>query len=104
MDDNGTNKDDTFDPARRRLCPDGACVGLIGDDGKCSVCGRTEAQAEAGEAALARDFDDVDARPTGEGASDEGGFDSKRRLCDDGTCVGVIGDDGTCHVCGRRAE
>ena len=24
----------------RELCPDGACVGLIGSDGKCKVCGR----------------------------------------------------------------
>jgi hypothetical protein len=25
----------------RQLCPDGACTGLIGPDGKCKVCGRT---------------------------------------------------------------
>jgi hypothetical protein len=24
---------------RREVCPDGACVGVIGDDGVCSVCG-----------------------------------------------------------------
>jgi hypothetical protein len=24
----------------RKLCPDGACVGVIGDDNKCRVCGR----------------------------------------------------------------
>jgi len=28
-----------FDP-KRRLCPDEACVGVIGSDGECSVCGR----------------------------------------------------------------
>ncbi len=27
------------DPGRE-LCPDGGCVGLIGDDGRCKVCGR----------------------------------------------------------------
>jgi hypothetical protein len=27
----------------RKLCPDGGCVGLIGDDGKCNVCGRSAA-------------------------------------------------------------
>ena len=28
----------------RKVCPDGACIGVIGDDGLCKVCGRTEAQ------------------------------------------------------------
>jgi hypothetical protein len=30
-------------------------------------------------------------------------FNPRRRLCDDGSCVGVIGPDGVCGVCGRRA-
>jgi hypothetical protein len=82
-----------FDPTSRRLCADGSCVGVVGDDGKCKVCGRTEAQAAAGE--------ELEEAP----ASDaDGGFDTKRRLCDDGSCVGVIGDDGKCKVCGRRAD
>jgi hypothetical protein len=25
----------------RRLCPDGACTGLLGPDGKCKECGRS---------------------------------------------------------------
>jgi hypothetical protein len=130
--------DDTFDPARRKLCPDGACVGVLGDDGVCRVCGRTEAQAAAGEEApgaatadfdtgpdLGRDAIDGDA-PAGDSAaggfgdsaaggfgdsaaggfgdSAAGGFDPNRRLCDDGSCVGVVGADGVCAVCGRRAE
>lgn len=34
---------DTFDPADRQLCPDGACTGLVGSDGKCRECGRPAA-------------------------------------------------------------
>jgi hypothetical protein len=102
--------DETFDPSRRKLCPDGACVGVIGDDGLCRVCGRTEAQAAAGEDAPGAASSDFDAggdviggdASTGEPAAD--GFDPNRRLCDDGTCVGVVGADGVCAVCGRRAE
>ncbi|HVZ71201.1 MAG TPA: hypothetical protein VHJ20_02400 [Polyangia bacterium] len=90
---------ETFDPTKRRLCADGACVGLIGDDGKCNVCGRTEEQAAAGEAPIVTD--DLLAA---EGGATDGGFDAKRRLCDDGSCVGVIGEDGTCRVCGRHAD
>lgn len=26
----------------RRICPDGACIGIIRDDGRCSVCGRSD--------------------------------------------------------------
>lgn len=28
----------------------------------------------------------------------------ERQLCSDGSCIGVIGDDGTCRVCGKKAE
>jgi len=24
----------------RKVCPDGACIGVIGEDGRCKVCGR----------------------------------------------------------------
>jgi hypothetical protein len=27
----------------------------------------------------------------------------ERKLCDDGACVGVIGDDGLCTVCRKRS-
>jgi hypothetical protein len=101
---------DVFDPTRRRLCADGACVGVIGADGRCGECGRTEAQAAAGEEPAPQDARGLDDGPEADDAEAEGasvaadGFDPKRRLCDDGACVGVIGDDGACRVCGRRAS
>jgi len=84
-----------FDP-NRRLCPDGACVGVIGADEKCTVCGRTAAAAAAGEEAPEAE---AAAAPAGE----DGGFDPTRRLCEDGSCVGLIGSDGVCNVCGKPA-
>jgi len=33
---------------------------------------------------------------------DEPAFDPNRQLCPDGACVGLIGPDGTCNVCGQR--
>lgn len=96
-----------FDPTRRRLCADGACVGVVGDDGLCSECGRTEAQAAAGEAPPPFE---ASAGPSAPDAADGAGgvsvgFDpTTRRLCDDGACVGVVGDDGVCRACGRRSE
>ena len=35
----------------RKLCPDGACLGVLGPDGRCSVCARTEREAADGEPA-----------------------------------------------------
>jgi hypothetical protein len=94
-----------FDPNNRRLCPDGACVGLIGPDGTCTVCGRTAAAAAAGEDAPERESPESAEGPTSTGglSAESGGFDPNRRLCDDGSCVGLIGPDGTCTVCGQRA-
>jgi hypothetical protein len=110
-DDQASASDEAFDPTRRKLCADGSCVGVLGDDGVCRVCGRTEAQAAAGEEVpeirgLGQGPGEARHEGRGEGAEagDGGGFDSSRRLCDDGSCVGVVGDDGVCRVCGRRAQ
>ncbi len=104
-----------FNP-KRRLCPDGSCVGVLGPDGRCSVCRRSagetgdssaeasrEARAEA-RADRVEDGDAGDARSAVAGEGVTSGFDPNRRLCDDGSCVGVVGADGVCGTCGRRAE
>ena len=88
----------TFDP-NRQLCPDGSCVGVLGPDGLCNVCGRPEGasadddlESAAGPASSSSDL------------GGPGGFDPTRRLCDDGSCVGVVGPDGSCGTCGRKAD
>jgi hypothetical protein len=90
-----------FDP-HRRLCPDGSCVGVMKSDGTCSVCGRdgsgvAAASADETEALAADDGVEVGVSESG----GTGGFDPSRRLCDDGSCVGVIGAEGRCGVCGQ---
>ena len=105
---------DKFDPSRRRLCPDGSCVGLLDDSGRCKECGRTASgKVEAVGAPTVDDSDDVgfdadvESSPDQEPAQDQdelaasGGFDPNRKLCLDDTCVGVIGPDGKCGVCGQ---
>lgn len=103
-----------FDPGSRRLCPDGTCVGLVGADGRCAVCGREGGPAPARgavprptpiDAGRASDAPDPLSAVSGSRGADpnpsEEGFDTNRKLCDDGTCVGVVGADGRCLVCGR---
>jgi hypothetical protein len=85
-----------FNP-NRRLCPDGSCIGVMKDDGHCSVCGRdAQGVAAVGAEALQEALEET--ADAGDGAS---AFDANRRLCEDGSCVGVIGPDGRCGVCGQ---
>jgi hypothetical protein len=101
--------DDTaFNPSRR-LCPDGACVGII-SGGKCTICGA--ADEAGGYGAAAETTADTTPRaeqlgddPSPANPSEEGGFpvpfDPNRRLCSDDNCIGVIGQGDRCSVCGK---
>jgi hypothetical protein len=102
--------------SHRRLCPDGACIGVIGDDGRCRVCGRATSGEEAPAGFVARgQNEDVDGDEdededggqkvaAGAAAKTAGAFDPNRRLCPDGSCLGVLGADGICNVCGQKAD
>ena len=98
--------EDSFNPSQRRLCPDGSCVGLLGSDGRCKVCGTLAPNGDGvivNPPALPTPEPEIDAEPepaTAPGA--EATFDPKRRLCPDEACIGVIGSDSKCSVCGRR--
>jgi hypothetical protein len=117
----------------REVCPDGGCVGVIGADGTCKVCGRVsptwDNERERGMVVdgadpgldPAGDDDDDDEDDDLEDGDDEGDEDgdedgddeeassgdeqewSQRKLCPDGACVGVIGAGGICTVCGKSA-
>jgi hypothetical protein len=71
-------------------CP--ACEETLPEGSKyCCWCGQQiapEADAELADAAAEGD--------------DEGTIDfDSRKLCSDGTCIGVIGPDGRCKECGK---
>ncbi len=139
----------------RRLCKDGACIGVIGPDGKCKVCGTPAGRGTPAPApmttaptpatAVAADDDDDDGDDDETDADDDGDDDGddddetdgddegadaeltaaaadlaavaspdavaklptaedlERKLCPDGACVGVIGADGHCKLCGKAA-
>ncbi len=120
---------------QRQLCPDGGCVGVIGPDGTCKVCGHAapnwgderkrglidppegpdededdddETEGDdlaANEADYDREDDEEDDHhEDGVAASPSPSEWSARRLCPDGACIGLIGPDGKCRVCGRAAS
>ena len=99
---------------RREVCPDGACIGVIGDDGMCKVCGRavpnwdndrlrglvaSEPAAEDDEEEEEEADDAADEVAASDGDASDPDWD-RRELCSNGACVGVIGEGGVCTVCG----
>lgn len=110
----------------RRLCPDGGCVGVVGPSGACTTCGKVDPEAvrdaaraaakaeaaaedgdegrEGGEGEDAgddRDGDPSSVAAAGKDEGDEGDEWQRRRLCDDGACIGVV-LDGRCTTCGTK--
>lgn len=105
--------DDEWD--QRILCSDGDCIGIIGADGRCKVCGLSHAgerpslpasatgpfdtEASAGDQSAAeKNFCRDD--PVVETSASDDSWD-QRTLCIDGNCIGVVGPDGRCKECGK---
>ena len=121
--------DEAFDPDKRELCADGMCVGVIGRDGRCKVCGKQgtgKVATPAAEGSPRREQDVAADAPKGSSSSDEwrplsvppgdlpAGATSKsadrpdwereRVPCPDGMCTGIIGRNGRCGTCGKPAD
>ena len=89
--DSSNDQTEEFDAVHRSLCPDGNCTGLIGDDGRCKICGlREDGLLESSSSA------EMNSEP-----SDS--FEQDRELCSDGNCTGLLGPDGRCKVCGKSS-
>ena len=100
---------------QRILCSDGNCIGIIGSDGRCKECGRAydgELPATEEDLAAVGDEDAAVVEPEAADAAegdeeqfadaDASGNDwDDRTLCVDGNCIGVVGPDGRCKVCGK---
>ncbi len=108
-------RQDEIDFAHRILCPDGSCIGVVGPDGRCKVCGTfagndvlRQLEADGGVPATATAAVDdaaADGEPEGEAGAEpdadaDADFLAERELCPDGNCIGVIGANGRCKVCG----
>jgi hypothetical protein len=90
----------------RRLCADGNCIGVIGKDGKCGICGRPGNGNTGFQSLPEQPVDEGDSfskapEPPGEENTPLPDLDwENRKLCKDGNCIGVIGEDGKCRICG----
>lgn len=104
---------------QRTLCPDDTCIGVLGPDGRCCLCGlrgdlsrpqhfgppissppvedEAEADLAPAEAAEAADSSGSNAEPPG----DEDDF-VRRELCPNDSCIGVLSATGSCPLCGSQ--
>jgi hypothetical protein len=100
---------------KRRLCPDGNCIGVIGPDGRCRECDLPCDETGTSPVSPALDEyagDDGDEFSDEEAADEEAAPESgirdsdweNRILCADGNCIGTIGPDGRCRECGKSLE
>ncbi len=94
---------------RRQLCPDGGCTGVINATGVCGTCGRAAPnwgderkrglRNPTDAPPIVKDEDDIaPSAPAALGAMADWGT---RRLCLDGSCIGVIDTNNKCKVCGK---
>jgi hypothetical protein len=101
-----------FDLKKRVLCSDDACIGLVGPDGRCKVCGTAYTgdeplPANQGDSevtpygATLKANQDAAAIPAEEERSSADDDVDERICCPDELCVGIIGKDGKCGICGK---
>ncbi len=98
--------EDGFSLEDRILCTDGACIGVVGPDGRCKECGLLyeggEPLPKEGLPDLAADSVpplDTDENPVAD--TESASEPSDRVCCPDDMCVGIVGDDGLCGTCGK---
>ncbi|MCK4817901.1 J domain-containing protein [bacterium] len=93
-----SESDSDIDWEHRILCGDESCTGIIDSDGRCTECGKAFEESKAEAKANTK-------RKSREEHTD---YESEhidlenRVLCVDGKCIGIIGPDGRCTVCGKR--
>ena len=107
----------------RKLCSDGNCIGVIGENGHCNECGKKYQGPLAEERAVEEEDlppenisvekgsspQEEEASPEADESNNEteplkdSDWDN-RKLCSDGNCIGVIGPDGRCKECGKPYE
>ena len=98
------NRETDLDWENRRLCSDDSCIGVIGADGRCRVCGLLDPKAP-GDPDPTNSISAVKDEPQEPHSENQvpepqGTGWEDRKLCSDESCIGTIGADGRCSVCG----
>lgn len=100
--------DEDMDWENRKLCSDDSCIGTVGADGCCRLCGRVctdipkDDSGRRSSDAPEVEFISTDTVDTQQSTDPDSSWEN-RRLCSDDSCIGTIGADGHCNVCGLSA-
>jgi hypothetical protein len=89
------NREKTEDAEATILCGLTGCFGIVGENGLCRKCGRESARKPA-KSLFKKKANITDNQPD---------FQHKmpiRTLCNDGNCIGIIGENGCCNECGKE--
>ena|GEM_PF-1262592 len=93
-------KENDFTVEERIPCPDDLCVGIIGEDGVCGICGRKLSS----DATQAAEIQEIKINKINENKEEHLHAGENERIpCPDDLCTGIIGEDGRCGVCGKKA-
>lgn len=91
---------DVEESAERLPCLDESCLGTLGEDGLCRLCGKgPEASPEPGSATWQKE-PESSAQP--DMAQEEEPKQQERVCCSDESCVGTVDEDGYCRICGLK--
>lgn len=109
--------DGSEDWEERTLCPDDSCIGVLGPDGRCYICGLrgdlsrphffgppiSSPSVEAGaDLATAETVTAAESRESQGGQADDGDDFLRRELCPNDSCLGVLSAAGVCPLCGSQ--
>ena len=96
---------------RRVLCSDGNCIGVVGDDGHCKLCGlkyegtlknfSSDLPSTPPPSDETETVYDEDVEVAGDEIDESEDEWENRILCIDEGCIGVVGPDGRCKECGK---
>lgn len=89
------------EPAERIPCPDESCVGTLGEDGFCRLCGASSAKVPV--VSLSDSAQQQEQQlPMPEPQEDEDLEEGERVCCSDESCVGTVDEKGYCRICGLK--
>ncbi len=97
-----------FNLEERILCEDDTCIGLVGSDRKCKVCGRvyegSSPLPKGGEDSADSEISTASMESSALLSETDKADPGERIPCLDDLCVGIIGPDGKCGTCGKSTS
>jgi hypothetical protein len=85
-------------------CPDESCLGTLGENGLCRLCGMGPVVSREQEPASRASQDEPESSKEAELKEDEEAKEEEeqRVCCSDESCVGTVDERGYCRICGLK--